>query len=132
MFFFKQQTSYEMRISDWSSDVCSSDLRGRRHPAVVVARAAFGIARLVNREQHFGDELAAFVEHRIDHIGGGVGEPRQIGVAAQPDDVIEDEARAAHRRGIIGNCSYFIVSFAPVSVRARPPNLSVLCSPRTY
>src|SRR3546814_2489541 len=26
-FFFKQKTSYEMRISDWSSDVCSSDLR---------------------------------------------------------------------------------------------------------
>src|SRR3546814_16815820 len=28
-FFFKQKTAYEMRISDWSSDVCSSDLRGR-------------------------------------------------------------------------------------------------------
>src|SRR3546814_4829601 len=29
MFFFKQKTAYEMRISDWSSDVCSSDLIGR-------------------------------------------------------------------------------------------------------
>src|SRR3546814_1812829 len=28
MFFFKQNTAYEMRISDWSSDVCSSDLGG--------------------------------------------------------------------------------------------------------
>src|SRR3546814_1470621 len=28
-FFFKQKTAYEMRISDWSSDVCSSDLRIR-------------------------------------------------------------------------------------------------------
>src|SRR3546814_15507127 len=28
MFFFKQKTAYEMRISDWSSDVCSSDLVG--------------------------------------------------------------------------------------------------------
>src|SRR3546814_1642827 len=27
-FFFKQKTAYEMRISDWSSDVCSSDLTG--------------------------------------------------------------------------------------------------------
>src|SRR3546814_5552511 len=26
-FFFKQKTAYDMRISDWSSDVCSSDLR---------------------------------------------------------------------------------------------------------
>src|SRR3546814_4877848 len=32
-FFFKQKTAYEMRISDWSSDVCSSDLnRTRRGP----------------------------------------------------------------------------------------------------
>src|SRR3546814_6817416 len=28
-FFFKQKTAYEMRISDWSSDVCSSDLLGQ-------------------------------------------------------------------------------------------------------
>src|SRR3546814_1170618 len=28
-FFFKQKTAYEMRISDWSSDVCSSDLTAR-------------------------------------------------------------------------------------------------------
>src|SRR3546814_1744550 len=31
-FFFKQKTAYEMRISDWSSDVCSSDLRTDRSP----------------------------------------------------------------------------------------------------
>src|SRR3546814_6197061 len=30
-FFFKQKTAYEMRISDWSSDVCSSDLANRAH-----------------------------------------------------------------------------------------------------
>src|SRR3546814_13760384 len=29
IFFFKQKTAYEMRISDWSSDVCSSDLADR-------------------------------------------------------------------------------------------------------
>src|SRR3546814_4498966 len=29
IFFFKQKTAYEMRISDWSSDVCSSDLLGK-------------------------------------------------------------------------------------------------------
>src|SRR3546814_5529103 len=36
-FFFKQKTAYEMRISDWSSDVCSSDL-GRRGGAGAVGR----------------------------------------------------------------------------------------------
>src|SRR3546814_11183778 len=51
IFFFKQKTAYEMRISDWSSDVCSSDLSrdptdGRvmsaecRLPAVVLRVAA--------------------------------------------------------------------------------------------
>src|SRR3546814_5288909 len=32
-FFFKQKTAYEMRISDWSSDVCSSDLLRGPHAA---------------------------------------------------------------------------------------------------
>src|SRR3546814_6091870 len=32
IFFFKQKTAYEMRISDWSSDVCSSDLLLQLHP----------------------------------------------------------------------------------------------------
>src|SRR3546814_4385672 len=31
VFFFKQKTAYEMRISDWSSDVCSSDLLGQKY-----------------------------------------------------------------------------------------------------
>src|SRR3546814_2178669 len=39
-FFFKQKTAYEMRISDWSSDVCSSDLE---------ERLADGHARLFQR-----------------------------------------------------------------------------------
>src|SRR3546814_4958808 len=34
-FFFKQKTAYEMRISDWSSDVCSSDLIQLDHNAVM-------------------------------------------------------------------------------------------------
>src|SRR3546814_5947672 len=33
LFFFKQKTAYEMRISDWSSDVCSSDLSKANYDA---------------------------------------------------------------------------------------------------
>src|SRR3546814_18309526 len=41
VFFFKQKTAYEMRISDWSSDVCSSDLQRQRAPRrPVLGRAA--------------------------------------------------------------------------------------------
>src|SRR3546814_7046987 len=37
-FFFKQKTAYEMRISDWSSDVCSSDLLALRNPDFTTAQ----------------------------------------------------------------------------------------------
>src|SRR3546814_8638535 len=37
LFFFKQKTAYEMRISDWSSDVCSSDLSPDVHRAEAAA-----------------------------------------------------------------------------------------------
>src|SRR3546814_8041137 len=36
-FFFKQKTAYEMRISDWSSDVCSSDLQRKSDKEALIA-----------------------------------------------------------------------------------------------
>src|SRR3546814_8576785 len=39
VFFFKQKTAYEMRISDWSSDVCSSDLLRSQRNLVGAGRA---------------------------------------------------------------------------------------------
>src|SRR3546814_18735963 len=56
VFFFKQKTAYEMRISDWSSDVCSSDLV-RRWPGapgqpVAAAGDAGGAGRPVGGGQH--------------------------------------------------------------------------------
>src|SRR3546814_16084885 len=41
-FFFKQKTAYEMRISDWSSDVCSSDLSARAKRGAMATMAAAG------------------------------------------------------------------------------------------
>src|SRR3546814_6651493 len=41
-FFFKQKTAYEMRISDWSSDVCSSDLARRAAGGDLDQPAALG------------------------------------------------------------------------------------------
>src|SRR3546814_2146699 len=74
-FFFKQKTAYEMRISDWSSDVCSSDLRLRggvdrrladddfAGPAVerlgVVADTR--LAAAFDLVQHVGDQTASVV-----------------------------------------------------------------------
>src|SRR3546814_3878682 len=44
IFFFKQKTAYEMRISDWSSDVCSSDLLQIGPVSAAAARAKPGMA----------------------------------------------------------------------------------------
>src|SRR3546814_7938238 len=63
-FFFKQKTAYEMRISDWSSDVCSSDLALQqgdieadnfilKGPKLVLARRA----RIVGGAATLGDAL---------------------------------------------------------------------------
>src|SRR3546814_9080427 len=70
-FFFKRKTAYELRISDWSSDVCSSDLG--RLPAVMrlADRGArrFGKQRGIDRVlgHQIGDELVAV--DRIEAIG---------------------------------------------------------------
>src|SRR3546814_8544019 len=50
VFFFKQKTAYEMRISDWSSDVCSSDLpeevKEERYQRIMEKTAAISAAKL--------------------------------------------------------------------------------------
>src|SRR3546814_16662956 len=46
-FFFKQKTAYEMRISDWSSDVCSSDLLCRHRRRRGADRARIDRARRI-------------------------------------------------------------------------------------
>src|SRR3546814_2167567 len=48
VFFLKQKTAYEMRISDWSSDVCSSDLAFLAPDAVRLG----GLAGFVGRQRH--------------------------------------------------------------------------------
>src|SRR3546814_3945317 len=45
--FFKQKTAYEMRISDWSSDVCSSDLVPAVHLIGVIHEVALVVVSLV-------------------------------------------------------------------------------------
>src|SRR3546814_4743831 len=74
IFFFKQKTAYELRISDWSSDVCSSDLHGHdrgrgRAAAVRRGHAAGRFVRGRRSSQH---------SHQIDE-----------GEDADPDDVEE-------------------------------------------
>src|SRR3546814_18695300 len=55
-FFFKQKTAYEMRISDWSSDVCSSDLLADAAPPPIARVTEAGCASTLAFELSDGDE----------------------------------------------------------------------------
>src|SRR3546814_5039235 len=48
-FFFKQKTAYELRISDWSSDVCSSDLYGQ-HTGKFAGHSQLGLLTISTDE----------------------------------------------------------------------------------
>src|SRR3546814_5814835 len=93
-FFFKQKTAYEMRISDWSSDVCSSDLARAR---VDLPRAHAAPRR---RARHRPDEpqerhAARDRLHRLDrgargrhhrHFGGRSRAPHRPPTCRRPEE----------------------------------------------
>src|SRR3546814_10623415 len=79
-FFFKQKTAYEMRISDWSSDVCSSDL-GLPVPPGFTITTDVCTAYYANGEQ-FPAGLSEEVAAGIAHIEGITG--KTFGDAADP------------------------------------------------
>src|SRR3546814_2837266 len=66
---FKQKTAYEVRISDWSSDVCSSDLH-TGHVVGGIAGQRLHVDHLVGRDAEFLHHLGradAAVLHRVEH-----------------------------------------------------------------
>src|SRR3546814_2487980 len=64
-FFFKQKTAYEMRISDWSSDVCSSDLLEFHLFAAFVG----GVVEILKLEDIFRIRQPLVVAEFVAHIG---------------------------------------------------------------
>src|SRR3546814_5705824 len=86
-FFFKQKTAYEMRISDWSSDVCSSDLQQRQRHA--------GVGGMQQRALPFDD---------VPVVGAGVGGQRFRGARGEVADhrVQRDAASGDQDAGLAG------------------------------
>src|SRR3546814_5211458 len=64
-FFFKQKTAYEMRISDWSSDVCSSDLQFGNREAVV----SLDQAKIVERQARHVESLLPCARRALECDG---------------------------------------------------------------
>src|SRR3546814_9318425 len=75
-FFFKQKTAYEMRISDWRSDVCSSDLAAAEAGQRRIA-AYYPVARDENRNGVAADSLGGR-PHRFRPADG----QSQVAIAA--------------------------------------------------
>src|SRR3546814_5443443 len=88
-FFFKQKTAYEMRISDWSSDVCSSDLTGVKVETHALCDQCGGC----NDRPHGGGEHVEMIDVQIRAklAGAHVGK-------------YEADSNRRHRRG--SRCRY--------------------------
>src|SRR3546814_9819317 len=98
-FFFKQKTAYDMRISDWSSDVCSSDLNGIAHDPP--DRLKVSVAR------HELGEAVGDCDDRLAEVGcgdsGGAQEGTGTGHVATVGDDVGEIGRASCRERV---CQY--------------------------
>src|SRR3546814_8981503 len=123
VFFVKQKTAYEMRISDWSSDVCSSDLvrgngcldpfrdphpLGRRIQPDRAARDRVNRGHHLSRAWHVG--LARAVQ-----IGDVVALPAAVRAMNQPDHRLIDAVILADRQSTRLNSSPLCASRIPSS-----------------
>src|SRR3546814_4204159 len=106
VFVFKQKTAYEMRISDWSSDVCSSDLTGNvagridirsrgAHPVVHDHTAVVGLgdARFDKAEAIGIRRPSGGYEHLLggDHLLCAVGGDTQLDAGSRARDSRSEE-----------------------------------------
>src|SRR3546814_7237314 len=96
--FIKQKTAYEMRISDWSSDVCSSDL----HLIEDMLVAEVSVGEHIVADPLAGAQPAAMADHQ-PRFGPQHGEmvADRLGVRRADADVDQADAAAARRDQVI-------------------------------
>src|SRR3546814_18303223 len=112
-FFFKQKTAYEMRISDWSSDVCSSDLV--KHIQQLGDWAKEGKFIYAGRRNEGGarfrsGECALFTESSAGYAGVKAEAAFDFGVSTLP---YWDDVEGAPQTTIIGGASLWVLSGHP-------------------
>src|SRR3546814_18562755 len=103
IFFFKQKTAYEMLISDWSSDVCSSDLLN-----------GFGAPGLAQAEQLHGQEMSYNNYVDTDAARRAANAFTEPAVA-----IIKQIGRASCRERV---CHYVSISWVAVSLKKNKQN----------
>src|SRR3546814_6444036 len=95
-FFFKQKTAYELRISDWSSDVCSSDLGRSMKRPVLAPYSQTPIAIISFRtsagETAFRDENPIIAGQKFAaHLA------KRLGISREAEDQIAEADRKSTR-----------------------------------
>src|SRR3546814_2394128 len=125
-FFFKQKTAYEMRISDWSSDVCSSDLRilvnlldqmdraspDMRNSALMLdflespqASRAFQMVEGMSDSGGFADWMAGSVGRGgLNQNFGNYSQGYRGAVAIQQESDTQQALRKSEERGVRKEC----------------------------
>src|SRR3546814_18325306 len=107
-FFFKQKTAYEMRISDWSSDVCSSDLL---IDAEISHISSDGLPNLLHRDRSDAHRLATTKLDIVQDTSGAGNPLRQDSARAmlsplvpvEPVDMDADGRAAPGRSEVPGS-----------------------------
>src|SRR3546814_267479 len=124
-FLFKQKTAYEVRISDWSSDVCSSDLRriGKFEEANGGTLLLDEISEMHPRLQ--AKLLRAVQEREIDRVGGSQPIKVDIRLLATSNRNLEEEVLAGNFREDL----YFrlnVMNIRLPALRERPQDIEVV------
>src|SRR3546814_3048772 len=88
-FFFKQKTAYELRISDWSSDVCSSDLVAIGFADAAEREAASGDGHRHMARHGKRDDVADLEREQLDEADFGACEHRPHGHAHVAQRLVE-------------------------------------------
>src|SRR3546814_18259959 len=103
-FFFKQKTAYEMRISDWSSDVCSSDLIGA---SAALAQRGIGGSEIAEPRRFLEADIVGKADDRIgrrDHIFTQAAEwilvTHRLRGGREPEIALQDNGGAGHRTAL--------------------------------
>src|SRR3546814_217394 len=107
VFFFKQKTAYEMRISDWSSDVCSSDL-------AIIALTESGYTPLIMSRIRSSVPIYAFSPHRETQARAamfrGVYTVPFDPAALQPGEVSQAAVDELVKRGVVQTGDWVILT----------------------
>src|SRR3546814_17363508 len=114
IFFFKQKTAYEMRISDWSSDVCSSDL-------AFVSKAEVGTTPLVgwladqNRTIYVPREAKREIHNQANELRGALARGRPV--------TLFPEGTTGPGDGLLPFRASLLTSVLPTPPRLRVPHV---------